>query len=180
MTIPELSRRVFLRRSVQAAGAFLALPGLGAACAPDGEGAAPPGLRVLSPEDHALLAVVADTLVPPGGPFEAGAASVELARHVDAWLADEDPELASGLAGALRLVEWGSPLLAGRLGRFSSLDRSGRSACLEALRDSRLGFAREVFGALKQLCLFVFYAQDASWPATGYDGPWVERKRAPA
>jgi len=51
-----------------------------------------------------------------------------------------------------------------------------RAACIDALCRSRVGLLREVYAGLKQLCFFTFYAIDATWPAVGYDGPWVGRQ----
>jgi hypothetical protein len=81
-----------------------------------------------------------------------------------------------GLSAALLLVEWGSPLASGRVARFSRLGPDERAACIHALCRSRVGLLREVYAGLKQLCFFTFYAIDATWPAVGYDGPWVGRQ----
>ena len=89
-------------------------------------------------------------------------------------------EVIAAVLLALAAVEFGSPLLAGRLTRFSELDLAGRSACLQALCDSRYALPREIYAGLRQLCLFAFYCADASWPALGYDGPWIERPAAKA
>lgn len=175
MAIPELSRRVFLRRSLHAAGAFAVVPGLALGCAPDDAMRAPQDLRVLSAAEWALLDAVADTFIPHGGAFEVGARDVELPRRIDAFLADERPAVLRGLSAALLIVEWGSPLAAGRFARFSHLDADARSACIAALCQSRIGLLRDVYAGLKQLCMFTFYAVDASWPPIGYDGPWVDR-----
>ena len=173
MRLPEVSRRAFLRRSLHAAGACVALPGLGVGCAPSER--APSGLRVLDAAQWTLLDAIADTFVPRGGAFELGARDVDLARRIDALLADEAPAVRDGLGSALLVVEWGAPLAAARLGRFSSLDEAGRAASIDALRTSRVGVLRDVYAGLKQACLFSFYAVDASWAATGYDGPLVGR-----
>jgi hypothetical protein len=175
MELPALSRRVFLRRSLRAVGALALLPGLELACAPGGEARAPADLAVVGPGEWAVLDAVADAFVPAGGAFEAGARSVELPRRIDRFLAGEAPETVQGVASALWVVEWVSPLLAGRPGRFSRMDLADRTRCIEALMQSRLAIAREIYAGLKQLCLFQFYAADASWPAIGYDGPWVGR-----
>jgi len=175
MQLPEMSRRVFLRRSVQAAGALALVPGLAVGCAPEQAARAPADLQVLDPAQWALMGSVADTFVPEGGAFAAGAASIGLAQRIDEFLRGESPELLSGVASALWLVEWASPLAAGRLARFSTLPLEGRTACIDALRRSRIGLLRDVYAGLKQLCLFTFYASDASWPAIGYEGPWLER-----
>jgi hypothetical protein len=177
MAIPDLSRRVFLRRSLHAAGALALVPGLSVGCAPADVARAPADLRVLDPGEWALLEVVADTLIPSGGAFELGARDVDLARRIDAHLADESAEVQRGLASALRLVEWGSPLVSGRAARFSRLGPEERAACIDALCHSRIGLLRDVQAGLKQLCFFLFYAIDAVWPALGYDGPWVDRKQ---
>lgn len=173
-----LTRRVLLRRSLQAAGALALLPA--AACAPAGSGDAAPGLQALAASELAILEAVADTFVPSGGAFAIGAREVDLARRIDAVAASQGPDVVRGLRGALWLVELASPLLLGRLTRFSKLSAADRTACVRALAGSRLVVARDVFAGLKQLCLFSFYTHDASWAATGYDGPWVGRPAAPA
>jgi hypothetical protein len=177
MAIPELSRRVFLRRSLHAAGALALLPGLGVGCAPDDVARAPADLRVLDPDVWALLGVVADTFIPRGGAFELGARDVDLATRIDSFLAGESAGVLRGLSAALLLIEWGSPLVSGRVARFSRLGPDERAACIDALCHSRIGLLRDVYAGLKQLCFFTFYAIDAVWPAVGYDGPWVDRKK---
>lgn len=154
------------------------MPGLGVACAPSDRSRAPSGLRVLDAAQWALLDAVADTFVPRGGAFELGARDVDLARRIDALLADAAPAVRDGLGAALLVVEWVAPLAAGRIGRFSGLDEAGRAASIDALRASRFGLLRDVYAGLKQACLFSFYAVDASWAATGYDGPLVGRAAA--
>jgi hypothetical protein len=176
MPIPEISRRVLLRRSLHAAGALAVVPGLALGCAPDDTMRAPQDLRVLSAAEWALLDAVADTFIPHGGAFELGARDVALPGRIDAFLADERPAVLRGVSAALLVVEWASPLAAGHaFARFSKLDAASRSACIEALCQSRIGLLRDVYAGLEQLCMFTFYAVDATWPAIGYDGPWVDR-----
>ena len=180
MGIPELSRRVFLRRSLHAAGALAVVPGLALGCAPEDAARAPGDLRVLDAAEWALLGAVADTFIPHGGAFAPGARDLELPRRIDAFLAGERPAVLRGVSAALLVAEWASPLAAGRFARLSRLDADGRSACIAALRDSRVGLLRDVYAGLKQLCMFTFYAIDTTWPALGYDGPWVEKSSGTA
>lgn len=173
--LPELTRRALLARSLVALGAAAALPGVFAACAPSPP--APSGLRVLAPGEWQVLAAAADTVIPRGGAFALGAADVDLAARIDAFLAAQPEALAGGVRGALLLLEWGAPLLAGRAARFSALGAEERAAVFGAL-PGRFGLARRVYGGLRGLCLFSFYALPESWPAVGYDGPWVARRKA--
>ena len=168
--LPELTRRALLGRSLAALGAVAALPGVAPACARSAP--APAGLRVLAPGEWQVLAAIADTVIPRGGPFPLGAADVGLAARIDALLAAQPAELAGGVRGALLLLEYGAPLLAGRPARFSALGAEERAAVFGAL-PGRFGLARRVYAGLRGLCLFAFYALPESWPAIGYDGPWV-------
>lgn len=170
----SLSRRVFLSRAIQAAGALAVLPA--AACAPPGPAAAgAEGLLALQSAELPILEAVSESFVPTGGAFETGAREVGLARRIDAFAAAQGPDVVRGLRGALWIVELAGGPLAGHYGRFSRLSPEARIASMRALATSRLALPRDVFAGLKQLCVFTFYCQDASWPATGYDGPWVGR-----
>lgn len=174
VSLPELTRRVFLKRSFQAAGALVSLPWIAPACAPV---EVADGLRVLSAGDFRVLTAVADSVVPRGGAFATGAADVDVARRIDALLAPADPRLLRGLRAGLALVEYAGGLLAGRPGRFSRLSAGDREAVLAAL-PHRFGLAREAYAGLRALCLFAFYSADESWPALGYEGPWVSGSAA--
>ncbi|MCU0668707.1 MAG: gluconate 2-dehydrogenase subunit 3 family protein [Myxococcota bacterium] len=176
MQLPEVTRRSFLRGTLRGAGAVALVPMLAVGCAPERTAAAPRDLRVLGVAEWSLLDTIADTFVPRGGAFALGARDLDLATRIDAYLANERPEIVRGVRGALLLVEWASPLASGRLGRFSALDVDARIACIDALRTSRSATLREVFAGLKTLCLFLFYAADESWTALGYDGPLVGRR----
>ena len=171
--LPEFTRRALLARSLAALGAAAALPGIAPACTASAP--APAGLRVLAPGEWQVLAAVADTVIPRGGAFALGAADVDLAARIDAFLAAQSAELAGGVRGALLLVEYAAPLLEGRLARFSQLGAEARADVFGAL-PRRFGLARRVYGGLRGLCLFAFYTLPESWPALGYDGPWVARR----
>jgi hypothetical protein len=166
--LPELTRRIFLSRSLQAVG----LLAVGPACAPSGRTEAPAGLAALSPGSWEILAAAADTFVPRGGAFELGARDVDLATRIDAFLAQGDPDLVPGLEGGLVFLEWAGPILAGRLGRFSHLGPEDRTAVVAAL-PRRGGPGRALYAGLKQICLFAFYTVPETWGPAGYDGPWV-------
>jgi hypothetical protein len=178
MRLPDLTRRSFLRGTLRAMGTLALVPGMTVGCAPERIAEVPRALRVLDPAEWSVLDLVADVFVPRGGAFALGARDVDLATRIDSYLEKEAPEIVRGVRGALWLVEWASPLASGRFGRFSTLDSDARTACIDALRTSRLATPRAVFAGLKTLCLFLFYAADASWAALGYDGPLVGAREA--
>lgn len=168
-----LTRRTFLRRSLQAAGVLATLPA--AACAPHPTTGGAASLRVIGPAELPILEAVTETFVPSGGAFPVGAREVDLARRIDALLAGQGPDVARGLRGALWLTELGAGPLSGQFGRFTRLAPESRERAIRALAESPLALPRDVFAGLKQVSLFAFYAQPESWPATGYEGPWVAR-----
>lgn len=174
--LPESTRRIFLKRTLLALGASVA-PALvsraiaGGASLDTGTGGRQPS--VLSADDYRILDVVADTFIPRGGAFEMGARDIDLATRIDGFLALDKPEVATGVKGALQYVEHNAPSLAGSEGKFSDLSLAARTEVLQAMAAGGDPLAVQVFAGLKELCMFYFYSDDASWPNIGYDGPWV-------
>ncbi len=70
-------------------------------------------------------------------------------------------------------LEWGAALRTQR--RFSRLDVAARRRCLERWGDSRLRFRRQGYFALKSLGMLAYYTRPETWPAIGYDGPYLGR-----
>lgn len=162
---PAFPRRLFLKRSLQAT-ALVALPWSGSGCAPEG------GLITFSSSEYAVADAFARTLIPDGGAFEAGAGSVGLAGRMDAYLSTERPEVLSGFASALWLLNLGPLFVIGKPRRFTKLDLADRESYLEALPTS-FGLAREIYNALRRSFMFLFYNIDETWKPLGYDGPWT-------
>lgn len=171
-----LSRRGFLR-----AGAVTAavLAGAGATTAwwaarDEPAGASDERPEVLTPSQLAVLTAFADRVIaaPPDGP---SARDARIARRVDRELALTDGRLADDVRGALLLLEYG-PLLDGLGGRFTRLAPAQQDAALDAAARSRWAVRRNAFSGLRTVCLFLYYADDRTWPAIGYAGPMVPRK----
>jgi len=78
----------------------------------------------------------------------------------------------------LRAVEWGPYVFDWRFARFTELDDAGQDASLRGWMTSRLGLRRLGFQALKNLSLLGWYAEEASWPLIGYQGPLIARRGA--
>lgn len=169
--LPEFTRRIFLNRTLQALGAAAVLPLMANPLLAAGEQSlATPALKVLSPGEYAVLAAVADTMIPRGGAFEMGALDVDLARRIDGYLPRLHPDVVTGIRGALGFVEQQAPGLAKKSGTFTSLAPADRDAVFAALLAAP-GLPASVFLALKFLCIGHFYTLDATWKFTGYDGP---------
>lgn len=65
-------------------------------------------------------------------------------------------------------------LLTGIAGGWEGARIDGVSAFLQDWRLHRLGLLRSAYHALHDLVLGAWYAQPASWAATGYPGPMKE------
>lgn len=175
MQPPEVTRRVFLNRTLQTLGAAATLP-LTATQTLAGGGAGSaldlPELEFLRPGEFATLAALADSLIPQGGAFGLGARDVGLARRIDSYLPTLDPAVANGFRGALAYVESQAPALAGEPAPFSALGDRERENVLEAML-RQPGLSRAVFIAMKYFCVVHFYTVDETWEFTGYDGPML-------
>jgi len=180
--LPEMTRRVFLSRTLQALGAAAAVPLAGCATTPASSQAGAvaqagpvttaPAPRFLTAEQFATLEAVNDTIIPRGGAFELGARDVGLATRIDAFLPTFDPSVAQGIRGALVFVEQQAPALAGKTAPFSGLSEADRAAVCNAMLRSG-GMPASILLAMKWVSMNFFYTMDATWKVTGYDGPML-------
>jgi len=173
--LPEMTRRVFLNRMLQALGAAAAVPLAGAGA--QAESAAPaaaavPALEFLTADQYRALDAISDTLIPHGGAFELGARDVGLAARIDHYLPRLDPAVAQGVRGALAFIEQQAPELAGKTAPFSGLSEDDRTAVCNAMLRSG-GLAAGVLLAMKSLSMSHLDTIDATWKSTGYDGPML-------
>jgi hypothetical protein len=180
--IPEMTRRVFLHRTLQKLGAAAALP-LVAGAAESGKPSAEPvvdtdaaagipPLRFLTRDQYVALEAITDTMIPRGGAFELGALEVGVAARIDSYLPRLDPAVTQGFRGALVFVEQQAPSLAGKAVPFSSLSEADRIAVCSAMLQVG-GLPAGIFLAMKSFSLTYFYTLDATWKYTGYDGPML-------
>jgi hypothetical protein len=174
--LPESTRRIFMKKALLALGASAAPLGISQAIADDTS--LDNGLKeyrpsALSTEDCLILDAVADTFIPRGGAFEVGAIDVDLTRRIDRFLALDKPDVVTGVRGALRHIEVNAPSSVNEERKFSELSFNRRTEVLQAMIDGDDPLAAQVFAGLKELCMFYFYSDSASWPNIGYDGPWL-------
>ena len=180
--IPEMTRRVFLSRTLQALGAAAAIPLASCATGPDsnavgavakgGSTTAVPALKFLTPEQYATLDAMSDTIIPQGGAFPLGARDLALGVRIDAYLPRFDPAISQGIRGALVFVEQQAPALAGKAAPFSGLSEDDRAAVCNAMLRAG-GMPASVLLAMKWVSMSFFYTMDATWKSTGYDGPML-------
>lgn len=161
-----LSRRRVLKGAVAAAtllatgaGALLSLRG----CAPRVD-----GLRCLSDHEHRTLTALADALFPAGGAFPLGAASLDLARTFDGYLADEEDDRRADLKKALLLLEYGPVIFDGRAATFSHLSQEERLAHFDRWQTSDDVVRRQVALAFRKFLSVVFYDRPEVWSSIGY------------
>lgn len=174
-----ISRRGFLARS---AGLAVALGAASLACGrddardaarvPEGQAPSQLGLR-----EYAVLCAVADRIVPAAA-GQPGAIALGVPARIDAELAFHGPRLRDDMAAALQLVEWWPIVTQG--GRFTRLAPQAQDVVLASLAASRFAACRTALQGIKFVTVFFTYAQEPTWSAIGYDGPWVPRNRPAA
>lgn len=161
-----VSRRRFLK--ALAAGGLLAGGGVGWLAALRGCAPSVPGLRCLGDQEYRTLAALAIALFPEGGAFTVGAASMDLARTFDGYLADEDDDRQSDLKRALLLLEYGPLVYDHRHVTFSHLSPGEQLAHFERWSTSDELLRRQVAVAFRKFLSLVFYDREEVWPAIGY------------
>ncbi|MEZ4219860.1 MAG: hypothetical protein R3B13_02955 [Polyangiaceae bacterium] len=164
-----LSRRRALRLALGAGATLLA--GAGGLRALRGDAPPVDGLRALGVHEYRTLDALAQIHLPIGGPFEPGAAGLDLARVFDTFLADEHPENIRDLRRALTLLEFGPLLFERRLVTFSNLAPDARLRHWLEWGASESLLRRQVAFAFRKFLSFVFYDTPTIWKHIGYPGP---------
>jgi hypothetical protein len=179
MTPWHLSRRAFLGRSL-AISAGLALDGvLLAGCRGSYQGDLPADLRLqtLKPWEFVVLRAGVARILDGAGE---GPSAEDVARRADAELATvDDPAVRAGIGHLLLFLEYGTPLV-GYFRPFSVLAADEQDRVLAGLARSRFRTGRVTFATVKLFAYYYHYAAPVTWPALGYDGPWVGRLPLPA
>ena len=108
-----------------------------------------------------------------GPPLDPG--SDEVLAAIDRALANLPADERLGARYLLWVVRW-MPLIVGpRRGRLDKLARDDARAFLERLRLSKWHLLRYLFFCLKSIISLAYFAQPSTWPAIGYDGPYLGR-----
>ena len=162
-----LTRRRFLK--ALGAGGLLALGGAGSLVALRGCAPSVAGLSCLGAHEYRTLTALAVALFPEGGAFAAGAASRDLARAFDVFLADEDDDRQSDLKRALLLLEYGPVVYDHRAVTFSHLSADERLAHFESWTTSTDLVRRQIALAFRKFLSIVFYDDETVWSQVGYE-----------
>lgn len=177
-SVESAAKAGFSRRELLRGGAIsillLGLAGAGIAMQRSKLRALPKdGLRVLTPEQYAVLCAIADRICPQAAPGVPGANAIEVGVLVDRMLEYAHDDLKQGLALALTMVESGLPgaLFFERIAPFTTLAPAQQDAVLLAFRDSKIALRRTIFRSFSGLLGSVYYGDPRTWPSVGYPGP---------
>jgi long-chain-alcohol oxidase len=152
-------------------------------------------LAEFSPRQQAVLAAVADTLLPslehdpdPAGFFATGALAADTPARVHGLIARlANPSDVARLRLLVALLGSRGANLAAGFGfrSFAEMDRDTREALLRSWAVSPIALKRAGFQALKRLCHVAYFCWPVSdtrhpaWEAVGYPGPLPQPANAP-
>jgi hypothetical protein len=171
-----MDRRRFLKRGVLGGGLLLLAGTLPFAFRTTAAGRRPRrALRLLSLEEHAVVAAIAARIVPGdgAGPAWPSAEAVDCAGKIDALMATVHPEVGDEFRRLVRLAEssFFGMVISGSPRPFSRATPAEQDARLEAWRRSRLALLRTGYQALKRLVQATYYSSPEVYPRIGYPGP---------
>ncbi len=167
------SRRGFLRKGL-AGGALLALGGASSLAFRRTLRAAQPRdpLSVLSPDEYAILAAIAERVVAVDGDSPPTSA-VDVAGRADAAMGQWPDAAQVEFRRLLRLFE--NALTGAAMGigfeTFTASPALLQDERLAAWQRSRVEVFRTGFEALRRLAVACYYGAPETWAATGYPGP---------
>jgi hypothetical protein len=158
--LSALDRRAFLRLAGLAAASGL----LPAGCGPAPAALAPPpdlALRFLTPRTWAVFTAATARIAGPAAAQRIAAGELVPGVRAEAFLASA-PSLATPLAQALLVLEFGVAPLVAKLRPFTALAPAAQDAVLHDLMRSRLATKRLIFGGVRSLALLACYGDAAS------------------
>lgn len=128
---------------------------------------------VLSAEEYAILAAVADRVCPQPRAGVPGATALDIASVADAVFSRASEDAQDGVKMALRIFENGltGALFFERVTPFTALSAEDQDRTLEAFRTSKVAVRRTIFRALSGLVGSLYYGHPDTWPGIGYGGP---------
>ena len=134
-----------------------------------------PGRVLAVWEGHVLRAVV-EALLPPA-PLDPGVPE-RVAMNVDRYVLALPSHARLELHAALAAVEHGTTPLTLRWSRLTELPVEEAREYLATLA-ARGGVQRQMYRGVRDLVMLGYYQQARTWPALGYEGPKVDRRRRP-
>lgn len=131
------------------------------------------GLKVLSATEYAVLAAIADRMLPATAPGVPGTSEIDVALVADRMLELAERDVVEGLKLGLSLVESGlvGALFGERTRPFTQLSPQEQDRVLIAFRESELPVRRTIFRSFAGLTGLVYYGDPRTWPSVGYPGP---------
>ncbi len=121
----------------------------------------------VSAASRRILDSLAETIIPSEGPDRPGALDVDATGNLLEWLSSFRGAK-TGFVLACWLWEL-SPLMSGRLARFSRMDLADRTRLLTTWESSRLFTRRWSLFLLKSIFMAAFYNDEKVWPCIGYE-----------
>ena len=163
----SFGRREFLRRG--GGGLMLGLGAMLPGCGSGGRG----GKGVFSDSARTTLYALCERLLPNGeeGPSRG---AIGVAEKIEELVSQLGGRSVADFRHLLSLFEWSPILFEAKPGRFSTLPPESQTEVIQGWATSRLGFRRTGFVAIKRVAMSVYYAQETSWPAIGFPGPWLQ------
>jgi len=129
----------------------------------------PVGLKFFSDEEYAVFQALARAILGLDDD------SIDVAAEVDRLVSVMSSSVKRDIHWMLRIFEHGTHLFDLKGKRFTRLTREDQEHYLRGWMESSMGARRMVFRALKLLASLGYYGVPATWPAIGYDGPWLGR-----
>lgn len=129
------------------------------------------GLRVLTPEQYAILSAIAARTCPasPG----ASADGIDVALITDRLMELLDDDVRAGFGLALNVIESGvaGALFFERTAPFTQLSPEDQDRVLLAFARSKVPLRRTIYRSVSGLTGAMYYGDPRSWPSVGYPGP---------
>jgi hypothetical protein len=131
----------------------------------------------LSVKELCVVRALVELFCPAADGLPSGVA-LGIHQRIDEEVWSQPDAVRADLQAALQLIEHSPPVF-GFAGRMSALALPQREQVFARLLAAEQDVVVQAAVALRQMAHLFYYAHPDTWPALGYDGPWVPQPKPP-
>ena len=123
-------------------------------------------LKYLRGKNGIILKSIMDVIIPPGGPFKAGASDYDLVPRIEEILKSYNPAVRNYFHLLLKYIQLSSIVHTGRT--FTRLSAEKAERFLQKMESSPLYYRRMILLVIKLVVMLAFYDRDDVAEQIGY------------
>lgn len=134
-------------------------------------------LKYFTPNQYAIMAALANAIIPQKGGIKFSAGDLESSKKVDKFLYHGSSFMRKMFPLLLLLFEYGTNIFHRPFSQFTKLSIEDQAQYINGWHYSKWKLKKVIFAALKTVVMQGYYFDERVWKEIGYAGPWSKSTR---